>query len=235
MVYLHSNFNNVVGFVMLVDRGFSCRARSKLGAYYSLEIKNLQRYLHLKCKSVEQQREWHEKILHMQNETGKHFVDETLLVYDSYAPPRAGQLCRWYVNASAYMEHVMLGINNAKEEIYITDWWLCPELFLKRPTDDPQYRLDKILTKKANEGVKVYILLYKEIKFVLNLTSLRTKQILTDFNRNPNIKVLRHPDHLFDSFFLWSHHEKLVVVDQSVAFLGGIDLCFGRWDDDLHR
>jgi hypothetical protein len=35
--------------------------------------------------------------------------------------------------------------------------------------------------------------------------------------------------------FLWSHHEKCVIIDQSVAFMGGIDLCFGRWDDDMHR
>ena len=33
----------------------------------------------------------------------------------------------------------------------------------------------------------------------------------------------------------WSHHDKIVVVDQAVAFLGGIDLTEGRFDDFLHR
>jgi len=28
----------------------------------------------------------------------------------------------------------------------------------------------------------------------------------------------------------WSHHEKIVIVDQAVACVGGLDLCFGRWD-----
>lgn len=28
----------------------------------------------------------------------------------------------------------------------------------------------------------------------------------------------------------WSHHEKLVVVDNMIACIGGLDLCFGRWD-----
>ena len=31
-----------------------------------------------------------------------------------------------------------------------------------------------------------------------------------------------------------SHHQKLVVVDQTIAFAGGIDLCDSRWDDRQH-
>ena len=34
---------------------------------------------------------------------------------------------------------------------------------------------------------------------------------------------------------MWSHHEKMVIIDQQVAFSGGIDLCYGRYDDELHR
>jgi len=44
-------------------------------------------------------------------------------------------------------------------------------------------------------------------------------------------KVMRHPD----GIKLWSHHEKCVVIDQRLAFLGGIDLCYGRWDTRAHR
>ena len=47
--------------------------------------------------------------------------------------------------------------------------------------------------------------------------------------------VLRHPRHLSAGQVFWSHHEKLCVVDQRVAFLGGMDLCEGRFDDDAHR
>ncbi len=31
-----------------------------------------------------------------------------------------------------------------------------------------------------------------------------------------------------------AHHQKLLVIDRSVAFVGGIDLCDGRWDDRTH-
>lgn len=32
-----------------------------------------------------------------------------------------------------------------------------------------------------------------------------------------------------------SHHQKVVIVDDAVAFVGGIDLCDERWDDRAHR
>jgi phospholipase D1/2 len=32
-----------------------------------------------------------------------------------------------------------------------------------------------------------------------------------------------------------SHHQKFVVIDGSVAFVGGLDLCANRWDDRAHR
>jgi phospholipase D1/2 len=36
-----------------------------------------------------------------------------------------------------------------------------------------------------------------------------------------------------NSVEFWSHHEKVVVVDNHRACIGGLDLCFGRWD--LHN
>lgn len=29
---------------------------------------------------------------------------------------------------------------------------------------------------------------------------------------------------------MWSHHEKMVVIDHSISYMGGLDLCFGRYD-----
>lgn len=46
---------------------------------------------------------------------------------------------------------------------------------------------------------------------------------------------MRHPDHVSSVVFLWAHHEKIVAIDQTVAFVGGIDLAFGRWDNRQYR
>lgn len=32
----------------------------------------------------------------------------------------------------------------------------------------------------------------------------------------------------------WAHHEKLCLIDGEIAFMGGLDLCFGRWDMNHH-
>jgi phospholipase D1/2 len=50
---------------------------------------------------------------------------------------------------------------------------------------------------------------------------------------------MRHPDHnvlenAADMTFYWAHHEKFIVIDYNIAFIGGIDLCFGRWDIHQH-
>ena len=47
-------------------------------------------------------------------------------------------------------------------------------------------------------------------------------------------QVMRHPD-VSSVVILWAHHEKMVAIDQSVAFVGGLDLAFGRWDDSQYR
>ena len=38
---------------------------------------------------------------------------------------------------------------------------------------------------------------------------------------------MRHPRTMIS---FWTHHEKTVCIDQEIGFLGGQDLCFGRWD-----
>lgn len=48
-------------------------------------------------------------------------------------------------------------------------------------------------------------------------------------------QVLRHPDHIAGGVLYWAHHEKVVIIDQTYAFVSGIDLAFGRWDDYRHK
>jgi phospholipase D1/2 len=82
----------------------------------------------------------------------------------------------------------------------------------------------------AERGVRVFVLPWSETKIVMNLGSARAKEHLEGLHEN--IFVLLHP---LVSPVKWSHHQKIVVVDQDIAFVGGLDLAFGRYDDSSHQ
>jgi phospholipase D1/2 len=84
--------------------------------------------------------------------------------FESFAPARDGNMIKWYVDGRDYFWAVSVALEGAKETIYIADWWLSPELFLRRPPYSHQeYRLDQILKRRAEEGVQIYVIVYKEV------------------------------------------------------------------------
>ncbi|KAL8858941.1 MAG: hypothetical protein Q9178_004620 [Gyalolechia marmorata] len=165
--------------------------------------------------------------------------------FNSFAPERDGNKIKWYVDGQDYFYAVSVALEKAKETIYIEDWWLSPELFLRRPPYyNQEYRLDQVLKRRAEAGVKIYIIVYKEVAAAVSCNSAHTKHALHALcpegtPGHGNISVLRHPDHnIFenagDMTFYWAHHEKFIVIDYEIAFIGGLDLCFGRWDSRQH-
>jgi phospholipase D1/2 len=61
-----------------------------------------------------------------------------------------------------------LALEQAKSHIWIMDWWLSPELYLRRPpSSNEPYRLDRMLQAAAERGVKVNVMVYKEVENVL--------------------------------------------------------------------
>lgn len=95
-----------------------------------------------------------------------------------------------------------------------------------------KWRLDRLLQRKAQEGVKIFIIVYRNIGAAIPIDSSYTKYSLLDLH--PNVYVQRSPNQLRQQTFFWAHHEKILVVDHMIAFVGGIDLCFGRWDTPQH-
>ncbi|KAK5092862.1 hypothetical protein LTR70_006032 [Exophiala xenobiotica] len=193
--------------------------------------------------------------------------------FDStFAGLKSGNDVKWYVDGCSYMWAVSQALESARQTIWILDWWLSPELYLRRPpARNEEWRIDKVLQRAANRGVKVNIIVYKEVTQVLTLSSAHTKHALEALS--PNIGVFRHPDHLPDAqtthssilsslqglkldaagasklgadalkgiygitgdvILYWAHHEKLCLIDGQTAFMGGLDLCFGRWDVNQH-
>ncbi|KAH9460219.1 hypothetical protein Pst134EB_008404 [Puccinia striiformis f. sp. tritici] len=154
--------------------------------------------------------------------------------FDSYAPIRMNVSAQWLIDGRDYFWNLSKAILLAKERIYIHDWWLSPELYLRRPpAQNQKWRLDRLLERKANEGVQIFVIVYKEVSNGFTpVESGYTKSRLLSLS--PNIHMQRSPSHTGTGNLLWSHHEKLCVIDETIAFMGGMDLCFGRWDTPGH-
>uniref|UniRef100_A0A667ZTK0 Phospholipase n=1 Tax=Myripristis murdjan TaxID=586833 RepID=A0A667ZTK0_9TELE len=225
--------SGAISFVLLVDKEFSIKMDSKdTETKHGVRIDSLSRTLVLKCSSYRHARWWGQSIESFVRSYGKAFLRDHR--FGSFAREEENIPAKWYVNGKTYMEDVADALEEAKEEIFITDWWLSPEIFLKRPVvEGNRWRLDCILKRKAQLGVRIFVMLYKEVELALGINSGYSKRTL--MHLHPNIKVMRHPDHVSSSVYLWAHHEKIIVIDQSVAFVGGIDLAYGRWDDREHR
>lgn len=155
--------------------------------------------------------------------------------FKSFAPVRDNTFCKYYIDGEEYFHDVCDALLSAQSEVFITDWWLSPELHLKRPvslTKNTYTRIDRVLKSIAENGVLVKIIVYNEPKIALTIDSEHTQTSLQ--NLHHNIAVLRHPGYLLPTF-LWSHHEKMIVIDQELGFLGGLDLCYGRMDTHDHH
>nr|CCA20619.1 Phospholipase D putative [Albugo laibachii Nc14] len=167
------------------------------------------------------------------------------IAFEPHERDNAACSVSWHVDGEDTFEAMYHAIRSAKHEILIAGWWLCPDLFLIRPgrkmegvkempkekRAESDTQLRKLLLQKAEEGIRIYILIYREVKLALTLNSQYTKRSL---NVHPNIQVLRDPIFQIQSLGFWSHHEKIVCIDQSLAFVGGLDLCFGRYDHSGH-
>ena len=153
--------------------------------------------------------------------------------FGSFAPVRPKCFAQWLVDGRDYMWVVSRAINQAKDVIYIHDWWLSPELYMRRPPAISQkWRLDRLLKRKAEQGVKIFVIVYRNVESAIPIDSQYTKFSLLDLH--PNVFVQRSPNQFRQNTFFWAHHEKLCIVDHTLAFVGGIDLCFGRWDTPQH-
>ncbi|KAK5059710.1 hypothetical protein LTR84_009593 [Exophiala bonariae] len=80
--------------------------------------------------------------------------------YGSFAPQRAGNDAKWYIDGCGYFWALSIAVEQAQHSIWIMDWWLSPEVYLRRPPSRFQrYRLDRMLQAAAVRGVKVEIIL----------------------------------------------------------------------------
>jgi phospholipase D1/2 len=125
--------------------------------------------------------------------------------FTSFSPARDGNFCESIIDGSNYFQKLFECLNKAKKEIFITDWWLQPELMLIRPSsyacqqDVRKYRLDNVLLRLASErNVRISILLYAAPKMFFAWDSEAIANYLMQLH--DNIKVITHPKNVLPIF-----------------------------------
>lgn len=147
--------------------------------------------------------------------------------YNSFSPVRKNTGCQFLHCGKDYFSELSECIKQAKTDIFICGWLVTPYLYLKRnPHKD---RLDELLLAKAKEGVKIYILLWKDPGSSLIIDNGSIEAEIYFNSLHDNIYCIRDPPSF--GLIIWSHHQKCAIIDQDVCFIGGIDVAYNRYED----
>ncbi|XP_047339637.1 phospholipase D alpha 1-like [Impatiens glandulifera] len=188
------------------------------------------------------------------------------LYQDSHIPddfvPKIALAGGKYYKPHRCWEDVFDAITNAKHLIYITGWSVYTEITLirdpRRPKEGGDMTLGELLKMKADQGVRVLMLVWDDrtsVKILKKdgLMATHDEETESYFHDTQVHCVLcpRNPDdgrsiiQDIEISTMFTHHQKTVMVDAEmpnnssdkrriVSFVGGIDLCDGRYDTPLH-
>ncbi|OAE28305.1 hypothetical protein AXG93_2507s1170 [Marchantia polymorpha subsp. ruderalis] len=181
-------------------------------------------------------------------------------IEDDFIPPIAMQGGKHRIPGK-YWKELHHAICSAKKFVYIAGWSMFAKISLVRsPDGELGETLGELLIRRAQEGIRVNVMIWDDKTSNLHsmLKSFREGIMHTHdedtekFFTNTDVACLKCPrDPRADAFhlaegFVFTHHQKVVVVDapalppyspeqrRIIAFVGGIDLCGGRYDTPSH-
>lgn len=160
-------------------------------------------------------------------------------------------------------EDICHAIVEAHHLVYIVGWSIYHKVRLVREPSKPLPRggdlnLGELLKYKSQEGVRVLLLVWDD-KTSHNKFFIRTTGVMQthdeetrNFFKHSSVNCVlspRYPGSKLSIFkqqvvgTLYTHHQKCVIVDAQAsgnnrkitAFIGGLDLCDGRYDTPEHR
>lgn len=160
-------------------------------------------------------------------------------------------------------EDICHAILDAHHLVYLTGWSIYHKVKLVRETTRPfpeggDLNLGELLKFKSQEGVRVLLLVWDDKTSHHNML-LKTEGVMQThdeetkkFFKHSSVQCVLAPRYASTklSWFkqqvvgtLYTHHQKNVIVDSQAqgnyrkitAFIGGLDLCDGRYDTPEHR
>jgi phosphatidylserine/phosphatidylglycerophosphate/cardiolipin synthase-like enzyme len=150
---------------------------------------------------------------------------------DGDPPPRPGNAVEVLIDGAEALRAIAVAIADARSHVYITGWHITPDFALTR--DGPPTILRRLLAEVA-ERVPVRVLVWAGAPLPIlrpwrgDVRKVRD-QLIGASRVQCVLDARERPMHC--------HHEKTIVIDDRVAFVGGIDLTDfngDRWDTPEH-
>ena len=159
----------------------------------------------------------------------KALATDEIWVRSAFSEATQGNAVKPYFTGKDYFAELIAEFSTAKESIFIAGWQVNWDAQLA-----PGVRLYDCLLAAAHRGVMIYVMPWDDSAPVQTYDE-QTRVVLQRINRE--VKAMRVFVTLAKSKAdkaraFYSHHQKQVVIDQRVAFVGGLDLAYGRYDDD---
>jgi phospholipase D1/2 len=149
-----------------------------------------------------------------------------------FSAPEPGNAVEFYTTGSEYFAKVAAAISRAKSSVFTTGWQVNHDVQLVG-----EKTLFHCLHDALKNGANVYVMPWLAppgpVKTGYFVTMLALYHLNAAPGANGRAYCMPAPTQTDQGTLsiVFSHHQKLVVVDGKRAFVGGIDLAYGRRDD----
>lgn len=173
----------------------------------------------------------------MARETGVQVITQSTILQPGSNCWRVShaQRIRYLIDGAQFFAAFRQAALNAERSIFVLGWDIHSGFELLReadPGDGLPTKLGEFLDTLARrrEGLEIHILTW-DFAMILAPDREWVGRYKLGWQTHPGVHFhfdSRHPPGS-------SHHQKVVVVDDRVAFVGGLDFTLGRWDSSEHR
>jgi phosphatidylserine/phosphatidylglycerophosphate/cardiolipin synthase-like enzyme len=161
---------------------------------------------------------------HLRRVGQEHVLDASTLDFGQGTPARDGNAIEVLIDGSEALPRMAADMAGATSHVHLTGWFLSPELALSREEEPLVVR---ILLAELAERVDVRVLLWKGAPIpAFRPSRADVREMERTLARHTKIKTA------LDSCTGASHchHEKTIVIDDRIAYVGGIDLTLDGGD-----
>ncbi|WP_169064363.1 phospholipase D-like domain-containing protein [Geodermatophilus dictyosporus] len=139
-----------------------------------------------------------------------------------------------FVDAADYFATLKRAVLRAERRVLFIGWDFDPRIRLdpRAPGPAREDRLGRVLERAvvANPRLEIGVLQW-DLGMVVALTRRMAPLVLLDRRTPDRLRLTVDTHHPIGG----AHHQKIVVIDDCLAFAGGIDVTADRWDTSEHR